>query len=145
MPIDIKQDKICCCPFGKDDKPERFWHIITKRENDKKRCNNPCPTDREKNRTFCSARAKRVHLIKYIIEHIQTDSDINYFYQSKRRDHRLIIWHTKWSFLVILKKIGSNPQKFLVTSFIVHKNKVDRYKKEFKRYEKYKPTGEEWF
>lgn len=145
MPICIKKEITCCCPFGKEDKPERFWHIITKKEDDKKKCNNPCPEAKEKNRAFCTARAKRIHRIKYLIENLQTDESINYYYQSKKRDSKLIIWHTKWSFLVIIKKIDSKPEKFLVTSFIVHQNKINRYQKEFRRYERQKPTGEEWF
>jgi hypothetical protein len=145
LPITVKPHIVCSCPFSNENKPERFWHLITKKEHNKRKQNNPCSDTIESKRTFCQDRAKRIHWIKYMIENWQTDGKIKSFYQKNGRDCRLIIWHMQLDFLVIIKKLDSSMSRFLVTSFIVYGNKKNRYKKELRNYEKEKPTGCEWF
>jgi len=48
-------------------------------------------------------------------------------------------------FFIVIKKLDNHFKRFLITSYIVHGNKKNRYEKEFKRYEKNKPIGCEWF
>lgn len=145
FPITVKPAETCDCPFGGIVKPKRFWHIITKKEYNKSKRNNPCPDIKEKNRAFCSARAKRLHWIKFLIDNWQTDPAIVHYYQIQIDGTSLIIWHQAKGFLIILSPLSNSSDKLLVTSYIVFKNKQDRYKKEYKRYEENKPTGEEWF
>lgn len=79
-PIDVKPDKKCRCPFGNGDKPERFWHIITEKEHNNKKKNNPCQDEPEKNRRYSPARAKRIHWIKPILESYADNPDIKIFF-----------------------------------------------------------------
>ncbi len=143
--IAVHADDVCPCLFGKDKKAKRFWHIITKKENNFKKRNNPCQDAKEQDRSFCKDRAKRIHWIKYLIENWQSENEIKSYYQRHGQDWRLIIWYTSRDFLVIIKKLDNNFERFLVTSYIVFGNKRDRYKKELRNYEKMKPIGCEWF
>jgi len=145
FPITVKPNQTCNCPFGGVAKPERFWHIITKTENNKNKRNNPCPDIKEKNRMFCSTRASRLHWIKFLIDNWQTDCEIVHYYQTQIEGTSLIIWHRVKGFLIILSPLSDSSDKLLVTSYVVFQNKLDRYKKEYRRYEENKPTGEEWF
>lgn len=145
FPITVKPAETCYCPFGDIEKPKRFWHIITKTEDDRRKRNNPCPDTKERNRGFCSARAKRLHWIKFLIDNWQTDPAIVHYYQTQIDGTSLIIWHRAKGFLIILSPLSNSTDKLLVTSYIVFHNKQNRYKKEYKTYEENKPTGEEWF
>lgn len=148
-PIDVKAHVVCDCPFEGSSKAERFWHIITKKEDDTSKRNNPCPEELEKNRIYCNARASRIHWIRYLIENWRDDvghpSIKTYYQEHGTRESRLIIWDMSRDFLIVIKKLDRNFEKFLVTSYIVHGNKKKRFEKELKRYEKKKPLGCEWF
>lgn len=148
-PIDVKVSVSCDCPFEGDKKEERFWHIITKKEDDNKKCNNPCPNAQEKNRIYCYARASRIHWIKYLIENWQDQIGHplikSYYQEHGTRKSRLIIWDMSKDFLIVIKKLDNILERFLITSYIVHRNRKDRYKKELKRYENNNPIGCEWF
>lgn len=143
--IDVKASKICPCPFTKEDKPERFWHIITKEEKNTKHKNNPCPDEKENNRKYDEARAKRIHWIKILIDNWQTDSDIEFFYQKRDYKVNLIIWHTKKDFLVIVRKLSNTNDKFLVSSYLVYRTEIKRYEKQLREYKAEAPNGLEWF
>ena len=140
-PITVKTMEVCVCPFGNGSKEKRFWHLITKKEDDRKKRNNPCPEDTERNRSFCNARAKRIHWVKYLIDNWQSDPEIVHYYQGID----LVIWHKRMDFLIVLKKLTNTLDKFLVTSYLVFRNKRKRYQKEFDKYEREKPNGNEWF
>ena len=142
--IDVKKDKICNCQFNGNNKPERFWHIITKKENEKSKCNNPCPSP-ENRRIYDPARAKRIHWIKPIIEEWLSNPNIVHFYEKIKGKETLHIWHTKYDFVIILRKETHNSECFLVSTYLVHKNQKQRYKKRLKRYKNIKPIGFEWF
>lgn len=143
--ICVNTSEVCPCPFRSTQKQKRFWHIITKSESNFKKRNNPCPDSQEKDRVFCKDRAKRIHWIKYLIENWQSQEEIRSYYQRHGRDWRLIIWDTARDFLVIIKKLDNSFERFLVTSYIVHGNKRNRYKKELRRYKEEKPEGIDWF
>lgn len=143
--ITVKPNQTCICPFDKSEKAKKFWHVITKKENDRVKKNNPCPDEQEKNRTFCINRARRIHWIKDLINNWQIDKDIVHYYQTKIDGTDLIIWHTKLDFLIVVKKTSNISDKLLVTSYIVFKDKKKRYEKEYKKYESEKPIGKEWF
>ena len=142
--IDIKKEITCDCPFGNAKKPERFWHIITKKEDNKTKCNNPCPYPENK-RVYDSARAKRICWIKPIIENWLKDSDIVHFYEKLSGKETLHIWHRKLDFLVIIRKESNKSNRFLVSTYLVYKNQRQRYRKRWEKYEKNKPIGFEWF
>jgi len=130
--ITTKPNQTCKCPFAMQEKSERFWHIITKKEFDTQKRNNPCPDDKEKNRVFCPARAKRIHWIKQTIENIGQEH-IKYFCEiNKQTTH--FIWDTKRFYIVLVKELGKS-QNLLVTAYPVHKNKYRDYKKRLKKYE----------
>ncbi len=143
--IDVKADKICPCPFSKEDKPERFWHIITKEEKRTKHRNNPCPDKIERNRKYDEARAKRIHWIKILIDNWQSDDDIKHFYQKRDYKTTLVIWHTTRDFLIIVRKLSNTNDKFLVSSYLVYRSEIRRYEKQLREYNKEKPNGLEWF
>jgi len=143
-PIDIKSNIVCSCPFGNIEKPERFWHIITKKEDIKSKCNNPCPAP-ENNRSYDAARAKRIHWIKPLIENWLNDPAIVHFYEKLSGKETLHIWHTKLDFLVIVRRESRSSNRFLVSTYLIHKNQRQRYRKRLKKYENAKPIGYEWF
>jgi hypothetical protein len=143
--IDVKADKICPCPFRKSDKPERFWHIITKEEKRTKYKNNPCPDKNENNRKYDEARAKRIHWIKILIDTWQSDTDIKHFYQRRQSRTTLVIWHTRKDFVVIVRKLSNTNDKFLVSSYLIYRSEIKRYEKQLREYNKEKPNGLEWF
>ncbi|MGM0518371.1 MAG: hypothetical protein ACQERD_01865 [Campylobacterota bacterium] len=131
--ITVKPDICCDCPYQKDKKPERFWHIITKKEFDTKKKNNPCPEDKEKNRAYDVARAKRIHWIKQTIENID-EEHIKYFCEGgKQLTH--FLWDTKRFYIVLIKHLGKS-KNLLVTAFPVHQNKYRDYKARLKKYKK---------
>jgi len=140
--IDIKKEIVCPCPFGKKDKPERFWHLITN-EKSKSKHKNPCPFP-ENNRKYDVARAKRIHWIKIIIENWQKDEHIKYFYEIINRKETLHIWHTKYDFLIIIRKESNSSDRFLVSTYLIYKNQRHRYKNRLKRYESSKHKID-WF
>ena len=142
--IDVKKDNVCDCPFGGIKKPERFWHIITKKIDNKTKRNNPCPSP-ENQRMYDSARAKRIHWIKPIIKSWLSDPDIVHFYEKINGRETLHIWHTKKDFLVIIRKESRRKRRFLVSTYLIHRNQRQRYKKRLKKYEDNKPLGFEWF
>ncbi len=142
--IDVKKSILCDCPFNNSKKPERFWHIITKDENDKIKRNNPCPYPENK-RSYDAARAKRIHWIKTIIEQWLSNSNIVYFYEKIKGKETLHLWHQKLDFLVIIRKESKRSSRFLVSTYLVYKTERQRYKKRLKRYEGNKPIGFEWF
>ena len=131
--VTVKPNNKCSCPFTKEPKPERFWHIITTKEFDSKKRNNPCPADREKNRIYESARAKRIHWIKQTIDNI-SNQHIKYFYENNGVATHFI-WDTKRFYIVIIKHLGKT-ENLLVTAYPVHKNKYRSYKSRLERYEK---------
>lgn len=144
--ISVKEYDTCPCPFSHEAKPEGFWHIITTDKNvTKDNKVNPCPDIQEKKRRYDSARAKRIHWIKLIIDALETDRDIKHFYQKRGNKINLILWHTTRDFLVIIRKLSHSSDKFLVSSYLIHSNQRYRYKKQLKEYEENKPTGLEWF
>ena len=131
--ITVKPEVCCECPYQKEKKPERFWHIITKKEFDTKKKNNPCPEDKEKNRAYSVARAKRIHWIKQTIENIDKDY-IEYFCESgKQLTH--FLWDTKRFYIVLVKHLGKS-ENLLVTAYPVHQNKYRDYKARLKKYKK---------
>jgi len=143
--ISVKKENCCPCPFGSTPKPERFWHIITKDEYNPRARNNPCLNEKEKNRKYDVARAKRIHWIKIIIDSWQSDEDIKHFYQRRGNKRNLIIWHTKRDFLIIIRKESNSSDKFLISSYLIFRSEIRRYEKQLKEYEENAPTGEEWF
>jgi len=143
--IDVKADKICPCPFTKEDKPERFWHIITKEEKRGNHRNNPCPDRFERNRKYDESRAKRIHWIKILIDNWQSDEEIKHFYQRRQSRTTLVIWHTAKDFLIIIRKLSNTNDKFLVSSYLVYRSEIRRYEKQLREYNKEKPNGLEWF
>lgn len=142
--IDIKSNIVCGCPFGNIKKPERFWHIVTKKEEQKSKCNNPCPAPENK-RVYDAARAKRIHWIKPLIENWLSDSSIVHFYEKLSGRETLHIWHTKLDFLVIVRRESKSSNRFLVSTYLVHRNQRQRYRKRWEKYEKNKPNRCEWF
>lgn len=143
--INVKKEYCCPCPFGNTPKPERFWHIITKDEYNPRARNNPCLNDKEKNRKYDEARAKRIHWIKIIIDNWQSDKDIKHFYQKRGNKKNLIIWHTKRDFLIIIRKESNSSDRFLISSYLIFRSEIRRYEKQLKEYEENAPTGDEWF
>lgn len=133
--ITVKPNVVCNCPFSENKKPERFWHIITKKEYDSKKRNNPCPEDKEKNRVYSSPRAKRIHWIKQTIDNID-DEHIKYFFEDSDGPTHFI-WDTKRFFMVLIKHLGKS-QNLLVTAYPVHKNKYRDFKSRLNKYEKKK-------
>jgi hypothetical protein len=142
--IDVKSHIICNCPFNNTKKPERFWHIITKKEDIKSKSNNPCPPPENK-RTYDAARAKRIHWIKPLIENWLCNPDIVHFYEKISGKETLHLWHKKLDFLVIVRRESKSSDRFLVSTYLVHRNQRQRYRKRWERYEKNKPLGFEWF
>jgi TusA-related sulfurtransferase len=140
--IDVKKNITCPCPFGGERKPERFWHLITNKKSNS-RHKNPCPFP-ENERKYDVARAKRIHWIKIIIDNWQNDEHIKYFYEKINGKETLHIWHTKYDFLILIRKESNNSNRFLVSTFLIYKNQKHRYKNRLKRYEKsYKKI--DWF
>lgn len=133
--ITVKPNVVCTCPFSLEKKPERFWHIITKKEFDCKKRNNPCPEDKEKNRMYSASRAKRIHWIKQTIDSVGQEH-IKYFYEDNGEPTHFI-WDTKRFFMVLIKHLGKS-QNLLVTAYPVHKNKYRDFKSRLNRYEKKK-------
>jgi hypothetical protein len=132
--ITVKENVTCSCPFTGDSKPERFWHIITKKEFDAKKQNNPCSKDKEKKRVYCSFRARRVHWIKEIIDGFGKEEHIKYFCEDNgAKTH--FLWDTKRFYIVLIKHLGRS-NNLLVTAYSVHKNKYRDYQKRLKKYEK---------
>lgn len=130
--IFVKPDVVCHCPFGNTHKPERFWHIITKKEYEGKKKNNPCPDDRERNRAYDPSRAKRIHWIKQTIENIGKD-EIKYFFEEDTH----FLWDTKRFYMVLIKHLGLS-KNLLVTAYPVHQNKYREFKRKLKKYEEKK-------
>ena len=143
--VNVKKENCCPCPYGNTPKPERFWHIITKDEYNPRVRNNPCLNEKEKNRKYDSARAKRIHWIKIIIDSWQSDEDIKHFYQRRGNKRNLIIWHTKRDFLIIIRKESNRSDRFLISSYLIFRSEIRRYEKQLKEYEENAPTGDEWF
>jgi len=143
--VNVKKENCCPCPYGNTPKPERFWHIITKDEYNPRVRNNPCLNEKEKNRKYDSARAKRIHWIKIIIDNWQSDEDIKHFYQRRGNKRNLIIWHTKKDFLIIIRKESNSSDRFLISSYLIFRSEIRRYEKQLKEYEENAPTGDEWF
>lgn len=133
--ITVKPNVVCNCPFSENEKPERFWHIITTKEFDCKKRNNPCPEDKEKNRVYSASRAKRIHWIKQTINNIE-DEHIKYFFEDNGEPTHFI-WDTKRFFMVLIKHLGKS-QNLLVTAYPVHKNKYRDFKSRLNNYEKKK-------
>ncbi len=133
--ITVKPNVVCKCPFSLEKKPERFWHIITKKEYDCKKRNNPCPEDKEKNRVYSASRAKRIHWIKQTLDSIGQEH-IKYFFEDNKEPTHFI-WDTKRFFMVLIKHLGRS-QNLLVTAYPVHKNKYSDFKSRLNRYEKKK-------
>lgn len=130
--ITVKPEINCDCPFAMGNKPERFWHIITKKEYDSKKRNNPCPEDKEKNRVYSASRAKRIHWIKQTIDNVANEH-IKYFFEDYGEPTHFI-WDTKRFFIVLIKHLGLT-NNLLVTAYPVHKNKYRDYKARLKKYE----------
>lgn len=146
FPIEIKYHHKCPCPFGGSQKPKKFWHVITRDKKNPSKSNNPCLDAKEKIRAYDKARAKRIHWIKIFIDTWQTDSNLDYFYQQRgNNEDNLIIWHQNEKFLVVIRRIGSNSDRYLVSSFVIHDKEKHRYTKQLKEYVDKKPTGIEWF
>lgn len=144
FPIDVKHLETCPCPFGGSSKPEKFWHVITRDKKKSSKSNNPCPDVKEKKRSYDKSRAKRIHWIKICIDTWQTNSKLVFFYQNRtNRENNLVIWNKEGKFLVIIKKIGTDISKYLVSSFIVHDD--EKFENQFKAYWDAAPTGIEWF
>lgn len=144
--IDVREGKCCPCPFGNTQKPEKFWHVITRDKENSKKSNNPCPNPKERLRTYDKARAKRIHWIKILIDQWQSDPEIVHFYQTRSsREDNLLLWHKKEKFIVIIRRIDKNKNRYLVSSYIVHETEEYRYKKQLKKYQENAPTGMEWF
>lgn len=134
--ITVKENETCPCPNGGEAKPVRFWHIISTKEFDTRKQNNPCQKEREKQRAYCSARAKRVHWIKEIIDNVGVEEHIKYFYEDYEdngtRTH--FLWDTKRFYIVLIKYLGQSDN-LLVTAYSVHKNKYRDYKRRLRKYE----------
>lgn len=144
--INVNETNVCPCPYGNGEKPEKFWHVITRDKNNSQKSNNPCPDEHEKKRVYDKARAKRIHWIKEIIDNWLSNNDIVFFYQTRgTRQNNLIIWHKKEKFIVIVRKISNTSTRYLVSSYILHDSEEYRYEKQLKNYIKNSPTGEEWF
>jgi len=146
--INIRKDITCPCPYrNMENKPERFWHIISQESHKIKNSRiekTPCIKE---NRKYDVARAKRIHWIKIIIDNWLEDEDIKHYYQkdSKRNRYNLLIWHRNKDFLVIIRKESHSSNRFLISSFIIHGNKKHKYDKEYKEYLENAPLGVEWF
>jgi len=146
--INIKKNIICPCPYrNKEDKPERFWHIISQKSDkikDSKIKKTPC---KKENRKYDKARAKRIHWIKILIDNWLEDEDIKHYYQkdNKRNRYNLLIWDRNRDFVVIIRKESNSSDRFLITSYIIHGNKKHKYKKEYEEYLENAPLGVEWF
>lgn len=140
--IDVKEKIICPCPFKNQEKPERFWHLITNEKSQSKH-KNPCPFP-ENSRKYDTARAKRIHWIKIIIENWQTDKNIQYFYEKIRGKETLHIWHITYDFLIVIRKESNSSNRFLVSTFLIYKNQKHRYKNRLKRY-KESQSKIDWF
>jgi len=143
--INVKKDNCCPCPFGNTPKPERFWHIITKDEHNPRVRDNPCLNNKEKNRKYDVARAKRIHWIKIIIDNWQSDEDIKHFYQRRGNKVNLILWHSDKDFLIIIRKESNSSDRFLISSYLIYRSEIRRYEKQLKEYEENAPIGIEWF
>jgi hypothetical protein len=144
--IDVKEGSLCPCPFGNSYKPEKFWHVVTRDKKNTQKSNNPCPDPKEKLRAYDKARAKRIHWIKILIDHWQSDPEIVHFYQTRSsREDNLLLWHKKEKFLVIIRRIGRANNRYLVSSYVLHDTEEYRYDKQLKEYLKNAPTGMEWF
>ena len=133
--ITVKELVTCNCPYGGKDKPERFWHIISKKELEQKKQNNPCRNDREKSRAYCPARAKRIHWIKETIDgFIKGEEHIKYFMEDKGSITHFL-WDTKRFYIVLIKQLGKSGT-LLVTAYPVYKNKYRDYRARLRKYEK---------
>jgi TusA-related sulfurtransferase len=136
--IDVKEEIVCPCPFENGEpKPERFWHIITNvitNEKNNSKHRNPCPSPENKRR-YDKARAKRIHWIKIIIDNWQNNEDIKYFYERVNGKETLHIWHTKKDFLVLIRKESNSSSRFLVSTFLIYKNRRQQYRKRLRRFE----------
>lgn len=131
--ITVKENETCSCHYTGIDKPERFWHIITTKEFDSRKQNNPCSKDKEKKRAYCSFRAKRVHWIKEIIDGLSSEEHIKYFCEDNRTKTHFL-WDTKRFYIVLIKHLGRS-NNLLVTAYSVHRNKYRDYQKRLKKYE----------
>lgn len=146
--INVRKNIICPCPYtSMEDKPERFWHIISQESHKIKNSRikkTPC---KKENRKYDVARAKRIHWIKIIIDNWVEDEDIKSYYQkdSKRNRYNLLIWHRNRDFVVIIRKESNSSDRFLISSFIIHGDKKRKYKKEYEKYMENAPLGVEWF
>jgi len=144
--IDVKPHITCTCPFASDQKPEKFWHLITTdiKANRTNRIN-PCSSPKERKRRYDSARSKRIHWIKPVIQQWQTEPNIRHFYQKRGNKVNLVLWYTNRNFAVIVRKLSQSSDRFLVSSYLIYETEVYRYKKQLKEYEKSAPLGIEWF
>ena len=87
----------------------------------------------EKQRAYCSARARRIHWIKEIIDAVGVEEHIKYFYEDNgAKTH--FLWDTKRFYIVLIKHLGRS-NNLLVTAYSVHKNKYRDYKRRLKKYE----------
>jgi len=68
-----------------------------------------------------------------------------HFYEKISGRETLHIWHQKLDFLVIIRKESNNSSRFLVSTYLVHRDQRQRYRKRLERYEKNKSNGYEWF
>lgn len=144
--IDVKPHITCRCPFVSDEKSERFWHLITTDINANRNNRvNPCPSPKERKRRYDTARSKRIHWIKSVIEQWHTEPEIKHFYQKRGNKVNLVLWYTNRNFAVIVRKLSHSSDRFLVSSYLVYESEVYRYKKQLKEYEKNAPLGIEWF
>ncbi len=143
--IDVRESETCPCPFSKTDKPERFWHVITRDKKNSQKSNNPCPDEYEKKRVYDKSRAKRLHWIKPFIENWQNDSQLVHYYQKKQGKVNLIIWNESLKFLIVIRKLSNNLERFLVASYNVFDDEKHRFHNKLDRYNRESPTGDEWF
>lgn len=141
--IDVDINNTCTCPYGNNKKQKTFWHIITKRINTNKPKNNPCLDDSERNRTYCSYRARRIKWVKYTIDNWQNEDLVEHYYEEDGK--KLILWLKFKDFLVILKKVSGTTDKYLVSSYIIYKNEINNFRRKLKKYNDNKPLGFEWF
>lgn len=144
--IDVQPHITCTCPFASDEKAEKFWHLITT-DIDANRSNrvNPCLSKKERKRRYDTARAKRLHWIKPVIEQWLIAPEIKHFYQRRGNKVNLLLWFTTRNFVVIIRKLGDRNNRFLVSSYLIYETEVYRYRKQLKEYEKDAPLGIEWF
>jgi len=132
--ITVKEEITCACPHSGVDKPERFWHIISKKENDSSKQNNPCRDVREKKRAYCSARAKRIHWIKETIDGLLAKEEHIKYFSEDNGAVTHFIWDIERFYIVLIKHLGRS-NILLVTAYPVHKNKYRDYKARLKKYE----------